>query len=94
MIKVSVMYPKADGATFDIEYYKNTHFDIVDRTMKPARWEIDAGLDGPYCAIGNLYFESIESMEAGMGQAAEAQADVVNFTNMTAIVQVSRVVDA
>ena len=58
MIRVSVMYPKSEGATFDMDYYKTTHMDIVDRTMKPAKWEIDSGMDGPYIAIGHLFFES------------------------------------
>lgn len=93
MIKVSVMYPKADDATFDMEYYKTKHFEIVDRTMKPARWDIESGVDGPYVTIGNLYYESMDALQAGMGQAAEAQADVVNFTNTTSTVQVSEILD-
>ena len=48
MIKVSVMYPKGDDTTFDIEYYKTTHMDIVERTMKPAKIEIDSGNDRPW----------------------------------------------
>lgn len=94
MIKVSVMYPNGDDITFDMDYYKSTHFEIVDRTMKPARWEIDSGMDGPYIAVGNLYFESMEAMQAGMGGAAEALADIPNFTNAESAVQVSEVVDA
>lgn len=93
MIKVSVMYPKGDDATFDMEYYKTKHFDIVDRTMKPSRWDIESGIDGPYLAIGNLYFESMEALQAGMKGGAEAQADVSNFTNTTSVVQVSEIVD-
>ena len=92
MIKISVMYPKGDDITFDIDYYKTTHFEIVDRTMNPARWDIDSGLDGPYVAVGNLYFESAEAMQAGMAQSAEATADVANFTNAESVVQVSAIV--
>ena len=94
MIKVSVLYPSGDNATFDMEYYKTTHMEIVDRTMKPSRWEIESGVDGPYIAIGNLYFESMEAMRAGMGGAGEALADIPNFTNTESAVQVSQIVEA
>jgi len=94
MIKVSVMYPSGDDATFDMEYYKTAHMEIVDRTMQPSRWEIESGMDGPYIAIGNLYFESIEAMQAGMGGAGEALADIPNFTNTESAVQVSQIVEA
>ena len=93
MIKVSVMYPKSDDATFDMEYYKTTHMEIVDRTMKPAKWDIDSGVDGPYIAVGNLYFDSAEAMQAGMAEAGEAFGDVPNFTNTTAVAQVSEIVE-
>jgi uncharacterized protein (TIGR02118 family) len=92
MIKVSVMYPKSDDATFDMEYYKTTHMAIVDRTMKPTKWEIDSGMDGPYIAIGHLYFDSPEALAAAMGEGGEAMADVPNFTNTQAAMQVSTVV--
>jgi len=92
MIKVSVMYPKSDDVTFDMDYYKTTHMEIVDRTMKPAKWEIDSGMDGPYIAIGHLYFESPDALAASMGEGGEAMADVVNFTNAQPAMQVSQVV--
>ena len=93
MIKVSVLYPNGDDATFDIEYYRTTHMDIVERTMKPARIEVDDGQDGPYIAVGHLYFDSPETLQAAMGGAAEAMADVPNFTNTEAVMQVSAVVE-
>ncbi|WP_395155386.1 EthD family reductase [Ilumatobacter sp.] len=94
MIKVSVMYPNGDDPTFDMEYYKTAHMEIVDRTMQPSRWEIESGMDGPYIAIGNLYFESMEAMQAGMGGAGEALADIPNFTKTGSAVQVSQIVEA
>ena len=92
MIRVSVMYPKSEGATFDMGYYKTTHMDIVDRTMKPTKWEIDSGMDGPYIAIGHLFFESPDAMGAALGSAGEATADIPNFTNTEAAFQISDVV--
>ncbi len=86
------MYPKTEGSTFDMDYYKNTHMEIVGRTMKPVKIEIDGGVDGPYMAIGHLFFESMDDVGAGMGNAGEALADIVNFTNAEAAMQVSEVV--
>lgn len=93
MIKVSVMYPKSDDATFDMEYYKTTHFEIVDRTNKPAKWDIESGIDGPYIAVGNLYFADMAAMQEGMKHGAEAMGDVGNFTNTTSAVQISEIVE-
>lgn len=92
MIKVSVMYPAGDDINFDIDYYKTTHFEIVERTMKPAKWEVDSGVDGPYVAIGHLYFDDMEAMQAGMGEGGEALADIPNFTNAESVVQIANVV--
>lgn len=94
MIKVSVMYPAGDDVTFDIDYYRTTHFEIVDRTMKPTKWEIDSGVDGPYVACGHLYFDDMEAMQAAMGNAGESQADIPNFTNAEAAVQIANVIEA
>ncbi len=94
MIKVRVMYSKGDDVTFDMDYYKTTHMGIVDRTMKPTKWEIDSGIDGPYIASVDLYFDSMEAMRAGTGAAGEAMADIANFTNAEAVMQVSEVVEA
>ena len=91
MIKVSVMYPKGDDTTFDIEYYKTTHMDIVERTMKPSKIEIDSGNDRPYVAIDPLYFDSPEALAAGMGGCEEAMADLANFTNAAPAMQMSEV---
>ena len=33
MIKVSVIYPAGEGKTFDMEYYRTKHMDIVQRVM-------------------------------------------------------------
>ncbi len=93
MIKVSVMYPKGDGATFDMEYYRTTHMDIVERTMKPSKIEIDQGTNGPYEAASHLYFADGDALAAGMAQGGEAMADVPNFTNIAPVMQTSAIVE-
>jgi len=96
VIKVSVLYPAGEGSTFDLDYYKAKHVEIVNRTLKPTRFDIDKGIDGqPFMAVGHLYFDSLEAMQAGMGSpdAGEAIADIPNFTNVQPQLQISEVVD-
>ena len=96
MHKVSVLYPAGDGATFDMEYYRTKHAEIVMRALKPTRFDIDEGLPGqPYLAMGHLFYDDLEAMQAGLGSpdAAEAMTDVPNFTNTTPAMQISQTVD-
>lgn len=89
MIKVSVMYPAGEGKTFDMEYYTRDHMEIVHRDMGPSRVEIDKQIDGPYLVVCHLYYDSMEAMKAGMGNAADTLADIPNFTNSRPVVQTS-----
>lgn len=94
MIRLSVIYPNGEGKTFDMDYYRTTHMDIVEKSMPGVlKIEIDEGIDGPNLAVGHLFFESMESLGAAMGGGAEASADVPNFTNADAVFQVSTVIE-
>ncbi len=93
MIKVSVMYPDGEGKTFDMDYYMSTHMEIVNRVMQPIRGEVDRQINGPYLAVGHFYYESMDAMKAGMGNAGEALADLPNFTNCEPVVQTSEIVE-
>lgn len=96
MIKLSVLYPAGDGVTFDMDYYKDKHMAIVQRTLNPSKIEIDQGVDGqPFVAVGHLFWDSMEDMQAGMGHPdiAETQTDIPNFTNTTPQMQMSTTVD-
>jgi uncharacterized protein (TIGR02118 family) len=93
MIRVSVFYPKADDATFDHDYYRETHV-----PMCTAAWnvtaEIDKGLDGPNVAAVHLFFESMDAMQSSMAspETGKIMADVANYTNITPVMQVSEIV--
>lgn len=95
MHKVTVLYPKSDDSTFDMEYYKTVHRDLVVKHMDVERFDIDEGLDGPYMAMGHLYWPTAEAMQAGMSApgTADTAADVKNFTNVQPQFQVSQVID-
>jgi uncharacterized protein (TIGR02118 family) len=90
-VTVTVLYPAGEGNTFDMEYYKTTHRELVERILGPSRFDIEQGLDGqPYMAMGRLVFESMEAMQAGMSSpdAGETAADVANFTNVQPQLQI------
>jgi uncharacterized protein (TIGR02118 family) len=94
MIKVSVLYPAAEGATFDHDYYRDHHVPLAVRTWGLDGAEIDKGMDGPYVAAVHFRFESAAAMTAAMSVpgSKDVAADVPNYTNITPVRQVSEVV--
>lgn len=101
MIRVAVLYPGGKGTTFDMAYYTSKHMPMVKRLCGAACKSIavDRGLNAgqpgsppQYVAIGYLTFDSLESFEKAFGpHAAEAMADIPNYTNAKPIVQISEV---
>ena len=101
MIKVSVLYPNGEGKNFDLDYYCNQHVKMVGGllgdSVKGASVEKGLGGAAPnspatYAAMGNLYFESMESFQNTFGPNAEKiMADLPNFTNIEPVVQISEV---
>jgi uncharacterized protein (TIGR02118 family) len=102
MFKVSVMYPNAEGATFDHDDYRDRHMPMVADRLGAAlkRWTVDRGLGGgapgsppAFVASCALYFDALEDFEAGMAaHGASIMADVPNYTNITPRIEVSEVV--
>jgi uncharacterized protein (TIGR02118 family) len=94
MIRVSVFYPSTEGATFDHDYYKNSHVPLCEQTWSPLSSHIDKGIDGPNVAAVHLVFESAEAMQAAMALPGTAKVleDVANYTTITPVMQVSEVV--
>jgi uncharacterized protein (TIGR02118 family) len=94
VIRFSVLYPATDGATFDHDYYRDTHVPLAVDTWKPVRVEIDRGIDGPYVAAVHFVFESAETMQSALATDATAAigADVPNYTTIRPVRQVSEIV--
>jgi uncharacterized protein (TIGR02118 family) len=95
-IRVSVLYPAGEGNTFDMEYYKTKHRALVEEALGDVTFSVEQGLPGqPFMAAGQLLFESMEAMQAGMAspRAGETQADIANFTNVTPQIQISEIHD-
>ena len=91
MMRLSVLYPLTEGATFDHDYYRTKHVPFCSETWKPARVEIDRGVDGPYVAAVHFFFDSPEALHAALGSEATAAitADVANYTEIEPVVQIS-----
>ncbi len=101
MVKRSVLYPRQEGSTFDMAYYRQTHIPLAKRLLGDALTAvaIDEGVTGgelpaPYFAMGHLSFASLESMQAALAEhTAALQADIPNYTNVQPVFQVSNVVE-
>jgi len=101
IIKVSVLYPNQEGKSFDMDYYCNTHVPMVAKLLGDAvkGATVEEGLGGgapgdpaTYIAMGNLYFESMDSFQNSFGpNAAQIMGDIPNYTNIEPIIQVSKV---
>ena len=95
MIRMSVFYPKTEGASFDHDYYKNKHIPLCLKTWGISDAEIDKGVNGPYVAAVHFKFDSMDALGAAMGNpgTADVMADVANYTTIQPVLQTSEVVD-
>ena len=93
-IRLSVFYPKSEGATFDHDYYRDKHVPLCIKTWGLAGAEIDKGVDGPYVAAVHFTFDSLEAMQKAMGAAGtgDVMADVANYTSIQPVLQTSEMV--
>ena len=102
LIKVSVMYPFAEGKTFNMEYYESNHMPMVAGFLGKnlVRYTIEKGVASgianqplPYMAIGTFYVKSLEEYQTAIGPNRDAiRADFVNYTNIAPVILVSEVV--
>ena len=102
LIKVSVMYPFAEGKTFNMEYYETKHMPMVAGYLGSnlVKYTIEKGVASGipnqtlhYMAIGTFYVKSLSEYQAAIGPNRDAiRADFTNYTNTTPIILVSEVV--
>lgn len=102
MVKVSVLYPHADGARFDHAYYRDRHMPLLKQRLGDAclYYTVDKGIAGgapgaraPFVGMCHIYCESAEAFQQAFApHAAEIMGDVRNYTNLQPVVQISEVV--
>ena len=103
MTTISVIYPRSAGATFDYEYYEETHLPLV-----VSRWR-DAGLVGAealrgvsaadgteaaFFAMAFIRFETLDQFRAAVAgeHASEILGDIANFTSVQPMMQVNEII--
>jgi uncharacterized protein (TIGR02118 family) len=99
MIEITVLYPNTPGAQFNYEYYMQTHFPMVERKLGSALkgYDVKRGVAGlqPGTPPANLYvahlcFDSVEAFYAAFTPIAnDLVSDIVNYTNIAPIIQIS-----
>ncbi|MEQ9375980.1 MAG: EthD family reductase [Imperialibacter sp.] len=102
LIKVSVMYPFAEGKTFDMDYYETKHMPMVAGYLGSnlVKYTIEKGTASgipntplPYMAIGTFYVKDLSEYQAAIGpNIATIRADFANYTNVAPVILVSEVV--
>jgi uncharacterized protein (TIGR02118 family) len=102
LIKISVMYPYAEGKSFNMEYYETKHMPMVASYLGSnlVKYTIEKGLSSgvpnqslPFMAIGTFYVKSLSEYQAAVAPNIDAiRADFVNYTNVIPVILVSEVV--
>lgn len=101
MIKVSVMYPSAGGAAFDMDYYLNKHVPMVKELLgsELRGFYVDRGLSGAapgsapvYAGMAHLLFDSVEAFQQTFGPHADRiMGDAPNYTKAQPSIQISEI---
>lgn len=103
MIKVVILYPNRPGSHFDLRYYTEVHMpkSIALLSAHPGfrSVSVERGVGGAaegsqaeYAAICEYVFNSVEDfLQAFMPHAAELQADIPNYTDVTPVIQFNEI---
>lgn len=102
LIKVSIMYPFAEGKTFNMDYYETKHMPMVAKLLGSnlVKYTVEKGLASgipnqplPYMAIGTFYVKRLDDYQAAIAPNRGAiRADFANYTNIAPVILVSEVV--
>jgi uncharacterized protein (TIGR02118 family) len=103
MLLISALYPNEPGSRFDAAYYQGPHEAFAVSLLGPhgltgIRSTVgSANLDGTppaFWAISEMTFTSRAHFDAAMAACGEQIfADIPNYTNVTPVLQVSRMGD-
>ena len=102
LIKVSIMYPFAEGKTFDMAYYETKHMPMVAAFLGSnlVKYTIEKGVASgipntplPFMAIGSFYVKDLGDYQAAIGPNRDAiRSDFPNYTNISPVILVSEIV--
>src|SRR5690349_23973552 len=96
LIKVSIMYPFAEGKTFNMEYYETKHMPMVAGFLGSnlVKYTIEKGTASgipntplPFMAIGSFYVKDLAAYQAAIAPNRDAiRADFSNYTNAAPVI--------
>lgn len=102
LIKITIMYPYAEGKTFNMEYYETKHMPMVAGYLGAnlVKYTIEKGIANgmpnqplPYMAVGTFYVKSLADYQAAIAPNINTiRADFANYTNVLPLILVSEVV--
>lgn len=102
LVKVSIMYPFAEGKTFDMEYYETSHMPMVASFIGSnlVRYTIEKGTASgipsmplPFIAIGTFYVKSLSEYKQAIAPNRDAiREDFANYTDVNPIIFISEMV--
>jgi uncharacterized protein (TIGR02118 family) len=85
MIAVTILYPRTDESTFDMDYYTSSHMPMFAEKLGDAcqGWGAATIADGKYAAMGWAMVTSQDAFNAAMGtHGAAVMGDIPNYTNV------------
>lgn len=85
MLVVTILYPRTDDSTFDMDYYVNSHMPMFADALGDAcqGWGAASVAAGKYAAIGWATVTGQEGFDAAMAaHGAKIMGDVPNYTNV------------
>jgi uncharacterized protein (TIGR02118 family) len=102
LIKISIMYPYAEGKTFNMEYYEAKHMPMVASFLGSnlVKYTIEKGLSSgipnqplPFVAIGTFYVKDLAEYQGAVAPHRDAiRADFANYTSVMPVILVSEIV--
>lgn len=103
MVRITILYPRTEGARFDMDYYLQKHMPLSIgylRTHPGFRAvSVERGVAGgepgshaPFVAVCQFLFETVDDFVAAFTpHAAELQADIPAYTDISPVIQISAV---
>ena len=83
MLVVTILYPKSEGSTFDLDYYTSTHMPMFAETFGDAcqGWGAANVDDAKHHAIGWVTVTDRASFDAAMAEdGAKVMGDIPTYT--------------
>lgn len=85
MIAVTILYPRTDDSTFDMDYYTSKHMPMLADSLGDdcQGWGAANIAEGKYAAMGWAVVSSGDAFNAAMAtHGAAIMGDVPNYTNV------------